>query len=212
MSLNILNKTLFLSIFLSIFILFVILVSNPFVSTSSQDEQVHTQSAIFNKKPRHSISEFSELTNEQDITVVKTERLSLVSKSDEKTEDYDNHFFEEKSRLIQSDNFGNHFVRASESQATIQRYLVSDWPIYYPSPQEKQEGNVLGCMSLNYYVSLDANVSLVVEEKSQFRMYHFVCEYDYALQTYQLRSLKIPPAALMDSIQSVVDNIQFASQ
>ncbi len=126
--------------------------------------------------------------------------------------DFDNLFHDNKVKRIHADGFGNYYANLSEKGNSIRRYLVSDWPIYYPTPQEKRDGTVSGCMSLNYYVSLDANISLVIEENSLFRMHHFICQYDYALQEYRLESMNVPAFGLMDSIQSVVNEIQFSRQ
>ena len=139
---------------------------------------------------------------------VKTKNIESVAEQVDSSIDYDTKFFDEKSQRIQSDMYGNHYVDLSNTHSTLKQYLVSDWPIYYPTPQDIQEGRVEGCMSLNYYVSLNARVTLLVSENDSFRMHHSVCEYDYMNQTYQLKKLNAPSIDMLDSIQALVDKIK----
>lgn len=132
-------------------------------------------------------------------------------KSAEPARDYTSEFFDAKTARIEADAFGNHLVDLPQNGQSLKRYIVSNWPLYSPSPQERQDGSVEGCMSLDYYVAMQANVTMVVEEGKQFRMHHYVCEYDYVNQSYQLTRLSGPPRDMMDSIQSVVDRIMDSS-
>ena len=70
--------------------------------------------------------------------------------------DYTSEFFDAKSDRVQTDDFGNHFVDVPQSSQTMKRYLISNWPLYSPTPQEQQDGTVEGCMSLNYYVGMES--------------------------------------------------------
>ena len=119
--------------------------------------------------------------------------------------DYDTEFYDKNTQRVKTDDYGNHFVDLSNDNSSSKRFLISNWPLYYPSPIQVKEGQVEGCMSLNYYVSLGALVTLVIAEKNQFRMHHWECVYDSIYHKYQLNKLNAPPADLIDSIQSVVN-------
>ena len=211
------KKYIFILTIFTIIVFFIVLstvLSQNLSSASFSNENTITSTDLtysnepLNKQPtlvEHSPSSTTQ-SDRPDIA-----KSNLSSSSAAQSKEYDSELYEKKVNRIKTDSFGNQYVDLSMKNTTLKRYLVSNWHLYHPTPQEKEEGSVEGCMWLNYYVSYEAAVSLIVEEKGDLRLYHSLCQYDEKHHQYALEKQERASPDLADSIRLIIDNLEASS-
>lgn len=107
---------------------------------------------------------------------------------------------------IKKDDFGNYYADISTPGYADQEWLYSSWPLFVPNQQELNEG-VVGCASGGYYVSVQANATVVVIEEKGLKLFHYVCEYKASLQHYFLVPAE-PNESIGQSLRSLSERYQ----
>lgn len=113
----------------------------------------------------------------------------------------------EKTNKIRHDAFGNQYVDVSPEHGSFKRYLLSSQPLHYPTPEEVHLGQVEGCMSFNYYITLNSAVSVLIQEAGKVRQYHSFCDYLPAQHRYVLVNIAQPHPPLAKSISSLANSL-----
>lgn len=117
--------------------------------------------------------------------------------------EFDDQFYQQFADRVLYDEFGNQFVHLPAEREGLSHYILSDWPLYYPTPSERDLASVDGCMSFKYYVSESAALTLLIVEKGVTRTYHFTCTFDATTQQYRLAHRNSGAPQLQESIQSL---------
>ena len=115
-------------------------------------------------------------------------------------------FFEKQNARIIEDDFGNHFVDISVKGYEAKEYIISEFPIFYPSEEQLNFG-VEGCGVGGFYVDVMATLTLVVKDKKQDSVYHYQCSFDGTSQSYILVDAE-PSYSVDDTLSELMVRIQ----
>lgn len=108
------------------------------------------------------------------------------------------------------DRFGNYVATLSNTGDGLQRFLISEWPIESPQSLAGIAPRIEGCMSYQYFVHWPGSISLLVLEDNIMRLYHWDCQFNPQLQTYELQQSQLSSLWLKRSVKLILERSKFS--
>ena len=115
-------------------------------------------------------------------------------------------FFQDRQSRIQTDFNGNYLVDVSSGSSSGVDYMISEWPIYYPTQEQLDEG-VSGCATGGYFVDYGATYTYISVTNAQTHMFHYICEFDSKREIYISKRTE-PSLSMMESVTEVLQQAQ----
>lgn len=108
------------------------------------------------------------------------------------------------------DRFGNYVATLSNTGDGLQRFLISEWPIESPLSTTAMASRIEGCMSYRYFVHWPGSIGLLVLEDNIMRLYHWDCQFNPQLQTYELQQSQLSSLWLKRSVKLILERSKFS--
>ena len=119
-------------------------------------------------------------------------------------------FFKERNESVKVDALGTYYLDMTLEGGSSIDYMVSEWPIHYPSEEELNSG-VEGCSSGGYYIDFMGEYSLVIKTQEKVQLFHYVCTYNDDLGSYLVEPSE-PSDIRMQSIGLLLSDLESATE
>ena len=127
-------------------------------------------------------------SNAGESTIDEKENVDKIKNSQEALYD----FFEKQNSRINIDIYGTYWVDISTEKLASKEFILSKYPIYYPSEQQLNYG-FDGCGIGGFYVDVSSVLTLVTEIDRTVKIFHNECSFDEHTQSYLFRKSDSDP-------------------